>query len=90
MVAYRKVVYEQRARVVAALWCLWGVRRLEEKASIVDVIENEHPLPLALAKPVSNELEDIGFRIVSTSNLDEACDLLHALFKPRRIARVYP
>jgi hypothetical protein len=62
----------------------------EEKAGVVDVIENKHPLPLTLAKPVSHQLEDVGFRVISTSNLDETCDLSHTLFESCRIACMYP
>ena len=65
--------------------------RFEEEAGIVDVVENENPSStLRAAKPVSNELEDVGFGVISTSNLDQTCDLSHALLEPRRIARVYP
>ncbi len=92
MVTHGQVLEQSVAAVPAFLRPLIAMTRFEEQeAGIINVVENKDPSStLRAAKPTSNELKDVGFRIISTSDLDETCDLSHALFEPRRTTPMYP
>jgi hypothetical protein len=91
MVAHWQVPEQRIVGLVSLMRLLAAAVRFKEEAGVIDVVENEYPpSTLPAAKPVSNKLEDIGFGVISTSNLDQTCDLSHTLFEPRRIARMYP
>lgn len=64
---------------------------VEKEASIVDVVEDENPLPLlAIAQPVVHKLEYVCLRIPPSKDLDRICNIAIALLKPGRVARVDP
>ena len=91
MVSHGQVFEQCIAAVAAFLRPLVAMTLFEEEAGIINVIENEYPLSTPhAAKPISNEPEDVGLRLISTLNLDETCDLSHALLEPRHTARMYP
>ena len=91
MFTYWHIFEERITGLVALFHPSAATARFEEEASVINVVENKYP-PSALraTKPISNKLEDVGFRIISASNLNQNRDLSHALIEPRRVARVYP
>jgi hypothetical protein len=64
---------------------------VEKESSIVDIIEDENPLPvITIVQPVVHELENVRLRMSPPIDLDCICNIPIALLKPGRIARVDP
>jgi hypothetical protein len=63
---------------------------LEQKASIIDIIQNKYPSLPTAAQPVVHELKYIGSRILSTRDLGAVCNFAVALLEPGGVACMNP
>jgi len=85
--ALRQIRYERPRISAVRLLITTGALSLEEEASIVDIVENEHPLSLATVQPVVHELEYVCLEIPPSRDLDCICNVSEALLKSGRVAR---
>ena len=68
-----------------------SVVRLEEEASIVNIIKYKNPSSLPLvSQPVVHQLEYVGFWVLSAGDLDEVGNVTIALFESGLVTRVDP
>ena len=79
---------------IFAQWfgCRLGASSLhiEQKASIVDIVQYEQPWLIGVAHPVMHQLKDVDLRILSSFDLDTVGDVAEAQLEPGGAAGMRP